>query len=197
MPPARKRRQSADKAMDKVMELLAKHGKDTSQIEKPEIKDYDYRSADAMVVFAHTPKHFVPGICKECKRPFAHNRPIPHGTVIGFCSDVCRRDNWKKTTGIPFSAVHTRGDIWNGNVPMVITADQYEALKRIADWFTEHRANLQLTDSAPVEPEVQSPGQLFPLDQDSAPTNLLNEPAPSNRSQIEDSTSLDDFFDSL
>src|SRR3546814_5924086 len=77
----------------------------------------------------HTRCALVTGV-QTCALPI-----FPHGTVIGFCSDTCRRDNWKKTTGIPFSTVHTRGDIWNGNVPMVITADQYEALERIADWF--------------------------------------------------------------
>lgn len=197
MPPTKRRNsKSADKAMATVMALLAKHGVDTGEVEKPEVPRYDYRSADAVVVFAHAPKHFVPGVCKECNRHFAHNRPIAVGSVIGFCSDTCRRDNWKKTTGIPLTALST-SNIWNGDVPMVITADQYEALEKMADWFIEHRANLQLTEPPPVELVVEAQEPKPAQDQDDVLANLLDEPVLSDSSRIEDNTSLDDFFDSL
>lgn len=199
MPPRKRsnRQQSADKAMAKVMELLAKHGKDASEVAKPEVSEYDYRSADAIVVFAHAPKHFVPGICKECNRPFAHNRPISVGSAIGFCTDTCRRDNWKKTTGIDLSRISTN-NIWGNNVPMVITADQYETLEKIADWFIEHRANLQLTESPKAEEQLQEQSNLLvPQEEDDVLANLDLEPAQSSLLQNQDNTSLDDFFDSL
>lgn len=211
MPPRKRRTSSADKAMANVLRLLEKHGK-LSADQAEEIKEapkHDYRTADAVVVFAHQPKHFVPGICKECKRPFAHNRPIAVGSLIGFCSDACRRDNWKKTTGVPYSAIST-SDIWGKDVPLMIDANQFDALKKIAEWFTTHQAMLQIVEPQ-VENEVQEiPEQPIPDLPQSQPqvqdnpqvlddflASLEPEPVESSPVQKKDSTSLDDFFDSL
>lgn len=207
MPPKKRSAKAEAAAMAKVMALLQKHGVDTTQIKQPERAEHDYRHGDAVGVFVHTPKHFVPGICKECKKAFAHNRPIRHGSIVGFCSDTCRRDNWKKTTGLPYSAVST-ADVWNGDPPMIITAEQFQNLKNIVEWFTVHQATLELRQAPEISeetksPELQSPSEQakqsseIPQGQDDVHTNPLFSLAMSGPEQTQDSSDLEDFFDSL
>lgn len=120
--------------------------------EKPIIGAHNYRNGDAVVVFANLPAHFRPGICKTCGKAFATNKPS-----VGFCTDICRREDWLKTTGVEWAAVSTH-DVWNGDPPMIVTPTQLANLKRIAEWFNKNQKDLEIT----VEPEsVQEP--LAPL----------------------------------
>jgi len=150
-----KRKSALDKALEQAFAILEKNKVDTTKMEKPDPTLHNYRSGDAVAIFGHAPKHFIPGRCKECGRPFAHNRPARVGSIIGFCSDPCRRDNWLKTTGVPWAALSTN-DVWNGDPPMIITPDQFERLQEIARWFDANRTTLQSNLRQP-EVEQQEP----------------------------------------
>lgn len=123
--------------MDEVLAFLSSRGVDTKEL-PTESDKYDYRNNDAVVVFVNTPTHFKPGICKNCKKPFAVNK-----ASVGFCSDICRREDWTKTTGLPWRAVSTN-DVWNGDPPMIISPAQMKKLEAIVDWFNKNRTSLVL-----------------------------------------------------
>lgn len=111
------------------------------------IEDRDYRSTDGIVLFAHYPANFKPGCCAECGAKYVVNR-----NAVGFCSDPCRRENWQKTTGVPWRAVSTN-DVWDGNPPNIITADQIKKLAAIAEWFNTNRTVLDTLVEKESEPE--------------------------------------------
>lgn len=100
------------------------------------IDDRDYKSNDGALLFAHHPPGFKPGVCKNCGAVYMVNR-----NAVGFCSDVCRREDWRKTTGLPWSAVSTH-DVWDGAPPHIISPEQIQKLAGIVDWFNTNRTSL-------------------------------------------------------
>jgi hypothetical protein len=136
MPPgARRKAKKQDNLFAAVNAFLASQGKDTIE-NLDAATDRDYRSDDAVTIFAHNPPGFKPGVCKNCKRPYGTNRKS-----VGFCSDPCRREDWKKTTGLEWRAVSVH-DVWDGDPPLVISPDQFEKLRQIAEWFNTNRTTL-------------------------------------------------------
>lgn len=134
-----------------ALAFLEQHGVDTSEIPKERDK-YDYRHNDAAVVFASSPSHFLPGICKNCGKTFAVNKRF-----VGFCSEPCRREDWRKTTGLEWGAISTK-DVWDGDPPMIITPQQMKNLEAIVDWFNKNRTSLSLvppTEESEQEPEIE------------------------------------------
>jgi hypothetical protein len=135
-----------DKAMATLMAMVADSGVEIDESEL-NIPRHNYRSSDAVVVFAHLPAHFKPGKCKECGRTFAVNMKS-----VGYCSDPCRDENWRRTTGLSPNVVKIH-DVWHGDPPMIVTPDQYDKLKAIADWFTKVESELQVVQTEPIETE--------------------------------------------
>jgi len=129
-----------DKAMATLMAMAADSGVEIDESEL-NIPRHNYRSSDAVVVFANLPAHFKPGTCKECGRTFAVNMKS-----VGYCSDPCRDENWRRTTGLSPNVVKIH-DVWHGDPPMIVTPDQYDKLKAIADWFTKVESTLQVVQT--------------------------------------------------
>jgi hypothetical protein len=137
MPP-RKRTDNTAKVLAAAAAFLAAQGIEAPDVNKAveTAKDRDYRSDDSTLIFAHYPANFKPAICKNCNRPFGVNRKS-----VGYCGDPCRREDWVATTGIPWGSVSTH-DVWNGEPPLVISPDQFEKLRAIAEWFSKNRTLL-------------------------------------------------------
>lgn len=134
------------KLMEKAQALIAANGVDPDTVEKPDGPVTNYRNEDAVVVFVNHPPHFIPGKCKNCGRVFAANK-----RSVGFCSDSCRKEDWRKTMHIPWAAVSTK-DVWDGDPPMIVTPDQLETLEKLARWFTENQTRLEIQPLSPIEP---------------------------------------------
>lgn len=167
------KKEKQEAALAKAIAMLAESGVDTSNM-KP-VVDTDYRSEQAVATVVHNPEAFQVRRCRNCQKAFAHNHIIPFGTKVGFCSNLCAREDWKKSTGLDWNRISTR-DVWEGDPPLIITPEQYENLRRLTDWFNRNRealANAAVPQSVEVEPEWQS---LEEEDQfDPVPT-LLQEP---------------------
>lgn len=133
------------KLMEKANALLEKHNVDTSDIVVPDGPVTNYRNEDAVVVFVNHPPHFMPGICKNCKRPFAANKKS-----VGFCSDLCRKEEWRRTMHVPWASVSTR-DVWDGDPPLIVTPDQLETLEKLTRWFTQNQKSLEIQPLEPIE----------------------------------------------
>lgn len=132
------------KIMEKAAALIAANGVNPDELDKPDGPVTNYRHEDAVVVFVNHPPHFIPGICKNCKRPFAANKKS-----VGFCSDNCRKEDWRKTMHIPWGSVSTR-DVWDGDPPLVVTADQLETLEKLTRWFTQNQTRLEIEPLPPI-----------------------------------------------
>lgn len=109
--------------------------------------DRDYRSNDAVLLFAHHPPGFIPGKCHNCGAIYAVNRKS-----VGFCSDPCRREDWRKTTGLEWSAISTH-DVWEGNPPHIISPAQLKKLAALAEWFNTNQIDLDTLVEMESEPE--------------------------------------------
>lgn len=136
----RGKKQTNEDVLANALALLAANNVDTTGM-----KDYvetNFRNTEAVATLAHQPEIFQHNKCRECGRPFAHSQKIPHGTRVAFCSTPCARDNWKRTTGIEYSRISTR-DVWEGDPPLIINPDQYEALRRITAWFSRSQAEIK------------------------------------------------------
>lgn len=172
MPTPRRNRNKQDKLFSQVAAFLAAQGKEMPSVDSA--TDRDYRSDDAVLIFAHHPTGFKPGICKTCQRPFATNRK-----AVGFCSDPCRREDWRKTTGLEWRAISTH-DVWNGDPPLIISPTQFEKMRQIAAWFNTNRTILDTLverESEPVpELEFLSPAESDPEDsEDFDPQEIAEE----------------------
>lgn len=142
MPPRAKRAAEAkNKVLADALALLAKHNKDTTEM-KPYV-EVDFRNTEAVAVFVHEPHIFEARVCKNCGKSFAHSQKIPAGTRVSFCSDFCRREDWRKNMRIPYEAVSIK-DPWEGDPPLIVNPVQYENLRRIADWFSRNREALRI-----------------------------------------------------
>lgn len=135
--------------MAEALAFLSTMGVDTSEI-PTETDKYDYKNEDAVVIFANQPSLFTPNICKNCKKPFATNKRSAIGSPVGFCSDICRREDWKRTTGLDWKAISTR-DVWDGDPPLIITSQQLKNLESIVDWFNRNRKVLTLVPDQDTE----------------------------------------------
>lgn len=166
MPPSRRRQtKKQDNLFAQVAKFLEAQGKETPNVDTA--TDRDYRSADAVVLFVHYPGIFKPGVCKTCGGAYATNRK-----AVGFCSDPCRREDWQKTTGLPWRAISTH-DVWDGDPPVIISPEQFEKLRQLAAWFNTNRTvldNLVQRESEDV-PELEF---LEPVD----PKDSLDLPDP-------------------
>lgn len=146
------KKEKQEAALAKAIAMLAENGVDTSNM-KP-VVDTDYRSEHAVATVVHHPESFQVRRCRNCQKTFAHNHIIPFGSRVGFCSNLCAREDWKKTTGLDWNRISTR-DPWDGDPPLIITPEQYENLGRIANWFNRNRealANAAVPQSTPAEP---------------------------------------------
>lgn len=138
----RGKKQSAESVLANALALLQANNVDTTGM-----KDYvetNFRNTEAVATLAHQPEIFQHNQCRECGKPFAHSQKIPHGTRVAFCSTGCARDNWKKTTGLDYKRISTR-DVWEGDPPLIINPDQYEALRRITAWFSRNQVEIKNT----------------------------------------------------
>jgi len=166
-----KRLSKAAKTMQMAAALIKQYGGDAQAVKAVEEAEQPlrhWRNDDAVVELAKTPKRFIMRRCRNCGMPFGHNKPIPVGDLVGLCSDPCRREDWFKTTGLPYSALSI-SDPWDGDPPMIIRPDQIENLRALAEWFTTNETLLQerATEpepdpmdvrSLPVVEDVNSPG---------------------------------------
>jgi hypothetical protein len=136
--PTRRKTDNTAKVLAAAAAFLKTQGIEAPDVSKTveSARDRDYRSDDAALIFAHYPAGFKPAICINCKKPFGTNRK-----AVGYCSDPCRREDWVKTTGIKWGSVSTH-DVWNGEPPLVISPEQFEKLRAIADWFSKNRTLL-------------------------------------------------------
>lgn len=145
------KKEKQEAALAKAIAMLAESGVDTSNM-KP-VVETDHRNEVAVATLVHSPQAFQARKCRNCKRPFAHNHIIPFGSAVGFCSNLCAREDWKKSTGLDWNRISTR-DVWDGDPPLIITPEQYENLRRIANWFNRNQealANAADLQSSPVE----------------------------------------------
>lgn len=133
------------KLLADVVKYLAKQGVDAPDMASA--TDRDYRSDTAVAVFARDPHGFVPQKCKFCERVFGTNSKI-----IGYCSDEHRRKDWEKTYGLPWSAVESKTDVWDGNPPLIIRPEQFDALRLLSDWFNTNRTTLSSLVEREKEP---------------------------------------------
>ena len=154
MPPRKRKGNDAAAVLAKMAAFL-----EAKNIEAPvvnqevidSVNDRDYGNSDAALLFAHHPPGFIPGKCKNCGAIYAVNRKS-----VGFCSDPCRREDWRKSTGLPWSAVSTR-DVWDGAPPHVISPEQLKLLAGIADWFNTNRTILDtLAETGPESQEEEA-----------------------------------------
>lgn len=148
MPPRKSKTASLFAEAAKFLESV---NAEVPTVDWDAIEDRDYRSTDGLVLFAHFPESFKPGTCGECGAIYAVNR-----NAVGFCSDPCRRDNWVKTTGVPWRAVSVH-DVWDGNPPNIINREQLSKLAAIAEWFNTNRTVLDTLAETESEPEQQEP----------------------------------------
>lgn len=191
MPPrARRNAKKQENLFAAVNAFLAAQGQETIK-DLDKATDRDYRSDDAVAIFVHNPAGFKPGICKNCDRPYATNRKS-----VGFCSDPCRREDWKKTTGLEWRAVSIH-DIWEGDPPLIISPDQFEKLRQIAAWFNTNRkvldtrierpttevpelefleAGLEETEDLPVDPQILVQALIEESDENDESNSLQDQP---------------------
>lgn len=142
------------KIMAEAAKLLEKHGADTSEITPVDGPGVNYRSEDAIVIFANHPPHFKPGKCKNCDKTFAVNKKS-----VGFCSNECRKEEWRRKMGIPWAAVSTH-DVWEGDPPLIITPEQLQTLENVTRWFIRNQKSLEIDLPAielPPERPVEIP----------------------------------------
>lgn len=155
----------ARRKKDGAAQIAAILAKFDIQTEKPVVPEQHYQSDTATTVFSWVPSGFQANKCKECGRIFAHNQIIPHGSRVGYCSDVCRRDSWKRSTGLDWFAVDTNREPWDGDPPLIINPEQFKRLEGIANWFIKNRTTLETLrrESQPEEPEVyQAETEYYP-----------------------------------
>lgn len=145
-----------DDILANALAMLANNGVDTSGMKT--YVETDFRNTEAVAVFTHQPEIFEARRCRNCGKSFAHTQKIPFGTRVSFCSDSCRREDWRKTMYVDYDAVATGN--WDGDPPLIISPEQFAALERLADWFSKNRVVLENAvghTTAPVEQEVESP----------------------------------------
>lgn len=145
------KKEKQEAALAKAIAMLAENGVDTSNMNT--VVETDYRSEQAVATLVHHPEAFQVRRCRNCQKAFAHNQIIPFGSRVGFCSNLCAREDWKKTTGLDWNKISTR-DPWDGDPPLIVTPEQYDNLRRITDWFNRNRealANAAVPQSEPAE----------------------------------------------
>lgn len=167
--------------------LEANSGGEEVTIDESAVETQSSRYADSPSVFVHYPAGFRPNVCKTCGRGFGTNR-----RAVGFCSDVCRKEDWRKTMLIPWSAISTN-DPWYGEPPLIITPDQFDRLAAIAEWFNKNQGLLDtarqrwIAENSP-EPEEEEPEPL-PVENtqpsEDSQTSLPPEPVASTGTQTD------------
>jgi hypothetical protein len=133
----------------KIADILAKFN-----IETPEpirVPENDYHSDDALTAFVGAPAAFQANRCLECKKPFAHNQRIRHGSRVGYCCDVCRAESFEKSTGIKWHAVEIGKEPWDGDPPLIITPLQFKWLQSLNEWFVKNQTVLEIQGPEPEE----------------------------------------------
>lgn len=201
----RGKKQSAEDVLASALALLQENNVDTSGM-----KDYvetNFRNDEAVATLAHQPNIFQHNKCRECDRPFANSQKIPHGTRVAFCSSGCARDNWRRTTGLDYKRISTH-DVWDGDPPLIISPDQYEALRQITAWFSRSQEEIKNTlglgtTRAYEEQQAYHPEDFDPLPSE-PPTPIESEsPQPAvefdifatqHKDQDEPQTSLDSWI---
>lgn len=188
MPPrARREAKKRENIFAAVNAFLAAQGQDTIK-DLDKATDRDYRNDDAVAIFAHNPAGFKPGVCKNCGKPFATNR-----RAVGFCDDPCRREDWKKTTGLEWRAVSVH-DVWDGDPPLIISPEQFEKLRQLAAWFNTNRTTL---DSLIERPTTEVPDVEFLEAGLEETEDLPVDPQILVQALIEEASSEDDELDFL
>lgn len=158
MTTNRRNRNKQDKLFAQVAAFLATQGKEMPSVDSA--TDRDYRNDDAVLLFVHHPAGFKPGICKNCGRVFGVNKK-----AVGFCSDPCRREDWRKTTGLEWRAISTH-DVWEGDPPLILKPEQFDRLRQLAEWFSTNRTVL---DTLVEKPSEQAPELEFLSEVESDP----------------------------
>lgn len=130
---------------DGAAQIAAILAKFDIKTEKPVVPEQNYQSDTATAVFSWAPAHFKPNKCgnKKCGKIFSHNQIIPHGSRVGYCSDPCRRESWKDSTGLDWFVVDTKREPWDGDPPLIISPEQFTRLEAIAKWFTRNQKLLE------------------------------------------------------
>lgn len=134
------------KLLAKANALIAQNGVDLATVEQADGQGTNYRSEDAVLVFVNHPPHFIPGKCRNCGKHYAVNKKS-----VGFCSNDCRKEDWRRTMHIPYAAVSPR-DVWDGDPPMIVTPAQYETLEKVARWFIQNQTVLEIQDLGELGP---------------------------------------------
>lgn len=180
----RGKKQTNEDVLAQALALLAQNNVDTTGM-----KDYvetNFRNDEAVATLAHQPSIFQHNKCRECGKPFANSQKIPHGTRVAFCSSGCARDNWKRTTGLDYKRVSTH-DVWDGDPPLIINPQQYEALRQITAWFSRSQAEIKSTlamgTTVPGRDEVHYPEDSTPLPPES-PT-LVQDETPQSAAEFD------------
>lgn len=139
-----------EKILADALALLAKNNVDTTGMKT--YVETDFRNTEAVEVFIHQPQIFAQRRCLNCQKMFAHSQKIPAGTRVSFCSDNCRREDWRKNMRIDYDRVST-ADPWDGDPPLIVNPVQYANLERIADWFNRNREELKIAADLQKEQE--------------------------------------------
>lgn len=164
------KKEKREAALAKAIAMLAESGVDTSTMKAT--VDTDFREEIAVATVVHHPEAFQVRRCKTCKRAFGHNHIIPHGSKVGFCSNLCAREDWVKSTGLAWNRISTR-DPWDDDPPLIITPEQFENLRRLTDWFNRNREALANADRPKTTQVVEWEPEEVPEDQgqDQFPTS--------------------------
>lgn len=146
---------------DKVAAILAKFNIKTD--EPIVVPQADYRHDDAIAVFVDAPASFQANKCLECGKPFAHNQRIKVGSRVGYCSDLCRAENFEKRTGVKFGRIQTGKQPWDGDPPLILKPEHFEWFRQLNDWFTKNRTQIEILPTEPSpEPTGLSPAEELP-----------------------------------
>ena len=165
---------------EKVAAILAKFNIKTD--EPVVVPQADYRHDDAAAVFVAMPNSFQGNKCLECKKPFAHNQRIKVGSRVGYCSDLCRAEDFKKRTGIEYGRIQTGKQPWDGDPPLIMKPEHFEWFRQLNDWFTRNRTLIEIleTEPSPELPETSSEEELpdieGPVESDQSPTDQEFDP---------------------
>lgn len=165
-------------AAQQIADILAKFEIETKE---PVVPVQNYQSDTAVAVYSWAPAHFQPNRCGNCKKVFAHNQIIPHGSRVGYCSDPCRRESWKKSTGLDWFVVDARREPWDGDPPLIISPEQFTRLEAIHKWFEQNRTLLQTLRQEELQEQEED-----------YPEEIVFDPIPRQLPQEEDPFGFDD-----
>lgn len=176
----------ADRAMEKIAELLKKH-QGMSDVEIEDIKtnvplqqQAISRQGEAVLLFLESPAKFTTKQCKRCGEPFGTNY-----RSVGYCSDGCRARSMEEQLGIKWNWLKPDEDRWGGEPPLIIPPAALRKLQEYVEFFAGI-PHIQTERESPADREylqsIESELQQVPYPElsDSQPSELDSVPDSRN-----------------